>query len=158
MKFFEDIGIGEAALLGKHHFSAEDIKRFAARFDPQPFHMDEEAAKQSHFGALCASGWHTAAACMRLIVDHQNAEAARMKDAGQTPARTGVSPGFKNLKWIKPTYAGNTLTYSSEVIAKRAVASRPEWGLVFSRFSAVNQNNEPVYEFEGALFVERRKA
>ncbi len=156
MKFFEDIEIGESATLGKHHFSAADIKRFAVRFDPQPFHMDEEAAKQSHFGSLVASGWHTAAACMRLMIDHQNAEAARMKTAGQTSARTGVSPGFKNLKWIKPVYANDTLIYRSEVIGKREVASRPEWGLVFSKFSAVNQKNEPVYEFEGALFVERR--
>lgn len=156
MKFFEDIRIGETALLGRHQFTAAEIKRFAARFDPQPFHMDEEAARQSHFGALCASGWHTAAACMRLIVDHQNAEAARMQAAGLPVAETGVSPGFKNLKWLRPTYAGDTLAYSSEVIGKRGVASRPQWGLVFSRFSAVNQKGERVYEFEGALFVQRR--
>jgi acyl dehydratase len=158
MKFFEDIEIGESDVLGKHRFTAEEIKRFAARFDPQPFHMDEEAAKQSHFGALCASGWHTAAACMRLIIDHQNAVAARMKEAGEPVAQTGVSPGFKNLKWLKPTYASDTLTYSAEVIGKREIASRPQWGLVFSRFSAVNQKNERVYEFEGALFVQRRRA
>jgi acyl dehydratase len=156
MKFFEDIKIGEGGVIGRHHFAPAEIKRFAARFDPQPFHMNEEAAKQSHFGALCASGWHTAAACMRLIIDHQNAVAAQMKDAGQPVAQTGVSPGFKNLKWLKPVYANDTLTYSAEVIGKREVASRPTWGLVFTKFSAVNQKNEPVYEFEGALFVQRR--
>ncbi len=158
MKFFEDIGIGESAVIGKHHFTGEEIKRFAARFDPQSFHVDEEAARQSHFGALCASGWHTAAACMRLIIDYQSAEAARMKAAGEAVAKTGVSPGFKNLKWLKPVYANDTLTYRTEVINKREVASRPEWGLVFSKFSAVNQKNEAVYEFEGALFVQRRPA
>lgn len=156
MKFFEDIEIGEGSVLGRHHFSPDDIKRFAARFDPQPFHMDEEAAKQSHFGGLIASGWHTAATCMRLIIDHQNALAARMNEAGQSVAQTGPSPGFKNLKWIKPVFANDTLTYSAEVIGKREVASRPQWGLVFTRFSAVNQKSERVYEFEGAVFVQRR--
>lgn len=158
MKFFEDIEIGEGGSIGRHHFSPDEIKRFATRFDPQPFHMDEEAAKQSHFGGLCASGWHTAAACMRLIVDHQKAMTARMKEAGESAALAGPSPGFKNLKWIKPVYAGDTLTYSAEVTGKREVASRPRWGLVFTRYSAINQNNERVYEFEGVRFVERRPA
>ena len=74
MKFWEDIAVGERAELGRHTFTAEDIKAFARRFDPQPFHLDEAAAARSHFGALCASGWHTASMWMRLMVEYQNRE------------------------------------------------------------------------------------
>ena len=83
MKFFDDIRVGDVREFGKHTFSAADIKRFARSFDLQPFHMDEEAAKRSHFGALCASGWHTTAACMRLIVDYHKRIAAEMTARGE---------------------------------------------------------------------------
>ncbi len=82
MKFWEDIAVGERAELGRHTFTADDIKAFARRFDPQPFHLDEAAAARSHFGALCASGWHTASVWMRLMVEHQ-----RREDDGAAGAR-----------------------------------------------------------------------
>ena len=122
MKFFDDFQIGERREFGTHTFVADDIKRFARDFDPQPFHVDEETAKRSHFGALVASGWHTTAACMRLIVDYNKRIAAEMMARGERPARIGPSPGFKNLKWLKPIYAGDTINFSSEVIELRPLS------------------------------------
>jgi acyl dehydratase len=158
MKFFDDIRIGDVREFGKHTFSAEDIKRFARSFDPQPFHVDEEAAKRSHFGGLCASGWHTTAACMRLIVDYHKRFAAEMIARGERPAKIGPSPGFKNLKWLRPIYAGDTVTFASEVVEMRPSASRPQWGVVRMQTFGINQKGERVYEIENAAFIERRAA
>ncbi|HVT56635.1 MAG TPA: MaoC family dehydratase [Xanthobacteraceae bacterium] len=158
MRFFEDIEVGWTRELGKHTFTAEEIKRFAGRYDPQPFHMDEAEAAKSHFGALCASGWHTAAVCMRTIVDSTKQLAADMIARGEKAAKMGPSPGYSNLKWLKPVYAGDTIAFASEVIETRASESRPGWGLVKTRFSGRNQKGVPVYQFDGIVFVERRSA
>jgi acyl dehydratase len=158
MRFFEDIEVGWTRELGKHTFTADEIKRFAGRYDPQPFHMDEAEAKKSHFGALCASGWHTAAVCMRTIVDSTKQLTADMIARGEKPAKMGPSPGYTNLKWLKPVYAGDTIAFTSEVIETRASESRPGWGLVQTRFSGRNQNGVPVYQFDGVVFIERRSA
>ena len=83
MKFWEDIAVGERAEIGRHTFTADGIKAFARRFDPQPFHLDEAAAARSHFGALCASGWHTASVWMRLMVEHQNREDEARRARGE---------------------------------------------------------------------------
>lgn len=158
MRFFDDIEVGWTRELGKHTFTAEDIKRFASRYDPQLFHMDEEAAKKSHFGALCASGWHTAAVCMRSIVDSTKQMTADMIARGEKVANTGPSPGFSNLKWLKPVYVRDTISFTSEVLEKRMSESRPRWGVVKTRFMGRNQNGVPVYQFDGVVFVERRAA
>jgi acyl dehydratase len=158
MKFFDDIRIGDLRELGRHTFTAEAIKRFARSFDPQPFHVDEEAARRSHFGALCASGWHSTAACMRLIVDYHKRLAAEMIAEGKQPAKIGPSPGFKNLKWLKPIYAGDTVAFASEVIEMRPLASRPQWGIVRMQTIGTNQKGERVYEIENIAFIERRAA
>lgn len=156
MKYFEDIEVGERRDLGHHRFTAEDIKSFAVRYDPQPFHLDEAAAARSHFGALVASGWHTAAVFMRTFVEAERRIAAEMAARGEPAAKIGPSPGFRNLKWLKPVYAGDTIEYSSEVLEKRPLDSRPGWGLVTVRNAGTNQDGVLVFEFEGALFVERR--
>ena len=109
MKFWEDIAVGERVELGRHTFTADEIKSFAHRFDPQPFHLDEAAAARSHFGALCASGWHTAvdldAADGRLP---QARRGSRARARGEAVAALGPSPGFRELKWLKPVYVGDT--------------------------------------------------
>lgn len=151
MRFFEDIEIGERTDLGSYTFTAEDIKRFAERYDPQPFHLDEEAAKRSHFGGLVASGWHTASVFMKL-------QAQVILRRATEPGATGVSPGFRNLRWRKPVYAGDTLSYSTEVIRKRELATRPEWGIVFNQVTAVNQHGEVALEIESSILVARRGA
>jgi acyl dehydratase len=154
--FFEDLVIGETNEIGSYHFTAENIIRFAKTYDPQPFHVDPEAAAKSHFGALCASGWHTGAACMRKLIDRRNllGEAATAK--GLTPPAMGSSPGFKDLVWHKPVYVGDTITYASTLASKRASASRPGWGLIFSRNTGMNQKGELVYSFIGSVFLQRR--
>jgi acyl dehydratase len=157
MKVWEDIMVGERTELGRHTFTADGIKAFARRFDPQPFHLDEAAAARSHFGALCASGWHTASVWMRLMVEHQNRGDEARQARGEAVAELGPSPGFRELKWLKPVYAGDTVTYSTEVIEKRASNSRPAWGLMWIRNSGANQKGEPVISFISVAFVERRK-
>src|SRR5690554_1859971 len=120
MTYFEDIAVGDVYEVGRHTFSAEEIKSFARRFDPQYFHVDEEAAKSSHFGALCASGWHTALAWMRLMVAYRRREAEAAHASGRPVGRMGPSLGFRELKWLKPVYAGDTIEYRSEVTKIRA--------------------------------------
>ncbi len=156
MTFFEEIRVGDTIAVGRHTFTADDIKGFARRFDPQLFHVDEAAGKRSHFGALCASGWHTAVVWMRLMVDHRRrmVEAARAR--GEPAAGIGPALGFRELKWLKPVYVGDTIEYKSEVIETRASSSRPGSGLMTIRSTGVNQNGEPVISFVSTTFVERR--
>jgi acyl dehydratase len=157
MKFFEDIEIGERTEIGRHTFTAEAIKRFAALYDPQPFHLDEAAAARSHFGALCASGWHTAATWMRLVIEHRRREDDERRARGEPVATLGVSPGFRDLKWLKPVYVGDTISYATEVIDKRASLTRPQWGIMTARNTGTNQQGEPVLSFISSAFVERRR-
>ena len=157
MKFWDDIAVGDKSELGRFTFTAENIKAFARRFDPQAFHLDEAAAARSHFGALCASGWHTASIWMRLMVEHERGENAARRGRGEAVATLGPSPGFRELKWLKAVYVGDTVTYATEVIEKRPSASRPEWGLITIRNTGANQKGEAVISFISVAFVERRK-
>lgn len=152
--FFDELVIGENYELGSLLFTPEEIVAFARSFDPQPFHMDEEAARRSSFGALCASGWHTAAGWMATMVSHRRRQEAML--APSAAPRLGPSPGFKNLRWLKPVYAGDRITYHSTVADKRASLSRPEWGLFFHHNTGVNQNGETVFSFDGCVFIERK--
>jgi acyl dehydratase len=154
--FLEDLLIGETEELGSYTFMADDIIQFAKRFDPQRFHVDPEAAKDSLFGSLCASGWHTASIWMKLMVAYREHSRAEALARGERPARLGSSPGFTNLKWLKPVYAGDTITYRSTITDKRVSASRPGWGLAFHHNTGTNQHGEEVFSFDGAVFWERR--
>ena len=158
MKFWDDIAVGDRIELGSHTLTADGIKTFARAFDPQPFHIDEAAAARSHFGALCASGWHTASLWMRLMVDYQRREDDAQRARGEAVAMLGPSPGFRELKWQKPVYVGDTVAYATEIVEKRASNSRPDWGLMSIRNTGVNQKGEPVISFISVAFVERRKA
>jgi acyl dehydratase len=156
MTFLEDIVVGERTELGAHEFTADEIKIFARRFDPQLFHLDEEAAKRSHFGALCASGWHTASIWMRKMVDHRQRAAEAKRARGEPVAQIGVSPGFRDLRWFKPVYAGDTISYATEVVGTRPSNSRPGWGVLTIRNTGTNQHGELVLSFVSTVFVERR--
>lgn len=157
--FFEDLEVGSRYELGSFVFTPEEIIAFARSFDPQPFHMDEAAARTSSFGRLAASGWHTAALWMATMVQHRRRQDAAFRAAGGGALpRLGPSPGFKNLKWSKPVFAGDRITYFSTIADKRASASRPQWGLFFHRNTGVNQHGEEVFSFDGSVFVERRPA
>lgn len=154
--YFEDLVIGEAEELGSYTFEPDDIIAFAKQFDPQRFHVDAEAAKNSLFGALCASGWHTASVWMKQMVAHRSRIRANALAHGARAARLGPSPGFTNLKWLKPVYTGDTITYRSTVTGKRISNSRPGWGLVFHHNTGTNQHGEEVFSFEGMVFWERQ--
>ena len=158
MKYFEDIQVGDTFEVGRHAFTADNIKAFATRFDPQLFHVDEAAAGRSHFGALCASGWHTALAWMRLMVDYRRRLDETMRARGEPVAGIGPALGFRELKWLKPVYVGDTIDYKSEVIETRVSNSRPGLGLMSFRTVGVNQNGEPVISLVSTTFVERRPA
>jgi acyl dehydratase len=156
MKYFEDVQVGDVFPVGRHTFTADEIKAFAGRFDPQLFHLDEAAAAQSHFGALCASGWHTAVIWMRLMVDRRRALAEAARARGEPVVAMGPALGFRDLKWLKPVYVGDTIDYQSEVIALRPSGSRPRTGLMTIVSTGVNQNGEPVISFVSTTLVERR--
>ncbi len=154
-RFFEELDVGSRHELGSLVFTPDEIIAFARSFDPQPFHLSDEAARNSPFGRLAASGWHTGSGWMAAMVSHRKRGLAACGD-NRAP-RLGPSPGFKNLRWSKPVFAGDRITYFSEVTDKRASASRPEWGLFFHRNTGVNQHGEEVFSFEGCVFVERLK-
>jgi acyl dehydratase len=156
MSFFEDMVVGESVVVGRHTFTADDIKAFARRFDPQPFHTDDAAAAASHFGALCASGWQTAIVWMRLMVDRRRAQAEMARARGERVAQVGPALGLRELKWLKPVYVGDTVEYRIEVVETRVSQSRAGFGLVTILTTGSNQKAEDVISFLSTTFVERR--
>jgi acyl dehydratase len=153
---YEDIVIGETVVFGSHTFTAEEIKRFARQFDPQPFHLDEAAAARTHFGTLCASGWHTMAVWMGMMVRYRQRLATERLAQGRPLPEFGPSPGFRELRWLKPVYVGDTITYASTVIDKRASQSRPEWGVLSIRTTGHNQAGDLVVSVINTAFAKRR--
>jgi acyl dehydratase len=156
MTYFEDLRVGARIDLGSHTFTAEEIKAFAREFDPQPFHLDEEAAARSHFGALCASGWHTAAVCLRHVVADRHRHQAELRRRGEPIAKTGPSPGLRDLRWPKPVYVGDTISFATEIVELRDVAKRSEVGLRVARNTGTNQRGELVYSVLSSTYIERR--
>ena len=147
MIWWEDFKVGERSEMGRHTFGADEIVTFARQFDPQPFHTDPQAARESAFGGLIASGWHTCAVGMRLMVDQY---------IGRTVSLG--SPGIEDIRWLRPVRAGDTLTDSRTVTASRASATRAGVGLVKHRWEAVNQSGETVLSMEGWGMYGRRPA
>ena len=134
--FYEDIDVGARQSFGHYQVTREEVLEFARKYDPQSFHLDDDAAATTHFGRISASGWHTCAMTMRMMVDNMNAN----RQAGLG------SPGLDNLRWLKPVFPGDTLRCESEILEKRLSASRPEMGLFKSKGVTFNQNDEPVLE------------
>jgi acyl dehydratase len=154
MTGYAAIAVGDTHDYGSHTFTAEEIKTFAGAFDPQAFHIDEEAGRQSKFGGLVASGWHTAAMMMKLRVAYMTRAVETAIRRGEPPLRFGPSPGFDDLKWLKPVYAGDTITYVDKVIAKRETRSRPGWAIVSMETTGTNQKGEVVFSVVGHVFAE----
>ena len=144
-RFFEDFEVGQKFHSGAYEVTAEAIKAFAEQFDPQPFHLDEEAAKKSHFKGLAASGWHTAAIVMRLLVTSD------LKIAGGT-----IGGGAEDLRWPRAVRPGDVLRLEADVMEKRRSRSRPDLGIVKVRLTTVNQANQPVQISTPALMVPTR--
>ncbi len=142
--YLEDLEVGQKFGSGRARVDAEAIKAFAAEFDPQPFHLDEEAANRSFFRGLAASGWHTAALTMRLLVTGE------FKPAG------GLVGASNEISWTRPVRPGDVLRVESEVLEVRPSKSRPEQGVVRMRTTTLNQNDEPVQVLVANLVVPRR--
>jgi acyl dehydratase len=156
VSWFEDLRIGDQFMTGRHVFGADDIVAFARRFDPQAFHVDEAAAARSHFGALCASGWHTAIAWMRLMLEHRRSAIEAARARGERIGQYGPALGMRDLRWLKPVYAGDALDYRSEIVEMRVSNSRPRFGLITIRTTGTNQRGELAISWVSTSFVERR--
>lgn len=149
MTLDEYFGIGTTTILGSYRFEAEAIKEFARKYDPQPFHVDEEAARRSVFGRLCASGWHTTAVWMKLNLAHRGP----VWDGPVPAPEFGPSPGFRNLKWLKPVYAGETVTFTRIGLDHRPLASRPGWHLLTIHSDGFDSSGDKVIEFDSSVLV-----
>ena len=144
-QYFEDFSVGQKFASGRARVSAAEIKEFAARYDPQPFHLDEAAARATLFGGLAASGWHTAAMTMRLLVGGEF-----------RPAGGIIGGGGEEIVWPRPVRPGDELRVESEILTLRLSKSRPGFGVVKMRTTTYNQANEPVQVFTANLMVPAR--
>ena len=146
-RYLEDYAVGQTFGSGRVSVSEERIKAFAAEFDPQPFHLDATRAADSFFGGLAASGWHTAAMTMRLLVD------------GDLKPKDGIiGTGFDEFRWLRPVRPGDELYIESEILEVRPSKSRPDQGLIKVRTTTFNQDAEPVQILVGNLLVPRKTA
>jgi len=144
-RYLEDYAVGQTYGSGRIRIEEERIKSFAAEFDPQPFHTDHETASRTIFKGLAASGWHTAAMTMRLMVDGD------LKPAGGI-----VGTGFEEFRWSRPVRPGDELHIQCDVLEVRPSKSRPDQGLIKLRTTTFNKDNEPVQIMVGTLLVPRR--
>ena len=136
MNYFEDIEVGATQSFGQYEVTREEVIDFASKYDPQPFHLDDEAASKTHFGRLSASGWHTCAMTMAMLVENMKSN-----------AQAGLgSPGVDQLRWLRPVYPGDTLRCETEVLEKRRSKSRPEMGLFKSACRVFNQDGVQVLD------------
>ena len=148
MKYFEDLQVGAETEFGSYHVTREEMLEFARKYDPQPFHLSDEAAAKTHFGRLAASGWHTTAMTMAVLarysVEHEQAGLG--------------SPGIDELRWLKPVYAGDTLHVSGKLIEKTPSRSRPDMGSFRTLTTVTNQDGVPVMRFTSIVLIRRRPA
>jgi len=144
-RYLEDFAVGQTFGSGRLRIDEAQIRRFASEFDPQPFHLDDAAARTTLFGGLAASGWHTAALTMRLLVESELA-----------PAGGIVGAGFDELRWPRPVRPGDELRVETEVLEVRPSKSRPQQGMLKIRSTTLNQNGEAVQVSVGNLVVPAR--
>jgi acyl dehydratase len=143
--YWEDLQVGQVRQLGQIKPTREDIIAFAKQFDPQPFHLDDEAAKASVFGALCASGWHTCALAMRLMVTEFLCHTSSLG-----------SPGLENIKWLKPVFPDDELRLQTTVLETKPMGKRPDIGMTRNLWEMFNQHGDKVLHMEGWGMFRRR--
>ena len=146
MIYLEDLEVGNETYFGSYEVTREEVIEFARKYDPQPFHLSDEAAARTHFGRLAASGWHSCAMTMAVIARH-------VVDTEQ--AGLG-SPGVDELRWLKPGYPGDTLQVSSTIVEVHPSRSKPEIASFRSATTVTNQNSEPVLSFTSIVLMRRR--
>jgi acyl dehydratase len=142
--YFEDFFPGQEIDLGTRGVTEEEIIAFAREFDPQPFHVDHDAAAKSIYGGVIASGWHTCSMMMRMVVDGLMAKASSMG-----------SPGLDGVRWLAPVRAGDLLNVRYQTVQVKASASKPDRGVVWSKWVAINQHGETVCTVEGMALFKR---
>jgi len=146
MTYFEDLVVGAETDFGSYHVTREEVLEFAQKYDPQPFHLSDEAAAETHFGRLAASGWHTCAMTMavlaRYTVDHEQAGLG--------------SPGIDELRWKKPVYPGDTLFVRGRILETTPSRSRPEMGSFRTQTTVTNQDGDSVMSFVSIVLIRRR--
>jgi acyl dehydratase len=151
--WLEDVPLGVKLTLGSYTFTEENIIAFGKRYDPQPFHVDKEAALRSPYGGLIASGWHTAAVWMKLMMANRHERIA----AGAAETQSNyVSPGVRELRWLKPVRPGTTLTYTNETFAKLDWPTRPQFGLLEGKNEARDEAGELYYSFINRVLIARK--
>ncbi len=148
MIYLDDLEVGQETYFGSYEVTREEVIEFAAKYDPQPFHLSDEAAAKTHFGRLAASGWHTCAMSMAVIARHVVAT----EQAGLG------SPGVDELRWLKPVFPGDTLHVSSRIVEVRPSRSKPEIGSFRSETTVTNQDEVPVLTFTSIVLMRRRPA
>lgn len=148
MQYYEDLVVGTKSSFGYYEVTRSEVIAFAEKFDPQPFHLSDEAAAGTHFGRLSASGWHTCAMTMAMLVENLKAN----EQAGLG------SPGIDELKWLRPVYPGDTLRCESELIDKRVSASRPEMGIFKTKLTVFNQDDMAVMTYLSNGLIRTRPA
>ena len=147
MRFYEDFPVGEVVEFGDRLVSAQEIVAFARDWDPQPFHLDAQAAKDSQIGELIASGWHTGCLLMRMMCDEYLVDSA-----------SEGAPGVDEIRWLKPVRPGDRLRARRATLSARASRSRPEIGILEFNYDVLNQNGETVLIMRGSSFLRRREA
>ena len=148
MIYFEDLEVGAETEFGSYQVTRDEVIEFATKYDPQPFHLSDEAAAKTHFGRLAASGWHTTAMTMAVIARYV---------VGDEQAGLG-SPGVDELRWLKPVYPGDTLTVRGKIIEKTPSRSKPEIGSFRTQTTVTNQDDVPVMRFTSIVLMRRRPA
>ncbi len=146
MLYWEDLEVGAATIFGSYEVTREEVLEFAGKYDPQPFHLSDEAAARTHFGRIAASGWHTAAMTMRVIVD----ALSRQPQAGLG------SPGVDDLRWLRPVYPWDTLTMRGVIVDKTPSRSKPEIGTIRTQTTVTNQDSVDVMRFTSIVMMQRR--
>lgn len=144
-RYWEDYELGAVYDIGSKTMTKEEMIDFASKFDPQPFHLDEEAGRKSIFRGLSASGWHTSSEVMRLLVDNYISRDTSMG-----------SPGIDELRWLKPVLAGDTISAKVRILDKKPSRSRPEMGSIFNQYEVYNQKGELVMTMKGIGLFRRR--
>ena len=146
MRYFEDFEVGQETVFGHYDVTREEVLEFARKYDPQPFHLSDEAAAKTHFGRLAASGWHTCAMTMAVIARYVVAD----EQAGLG------SPGVDELRWLKPVYPGDRLTVRGDVLETIPSRSKPEIGVIRTRTVVTNQDGAEVMHFTSIVMLQRR--
>ena len=146
MLYWEDLEVGTDKTFGTYDVTREEVVEFARKYDPQPFHLSDEAAARTHFGKIAASGWHTAAMTMRVIVDALTKE----------PQAGLGSPGVDDLRWLRPVYPGDTLTMHGTIVDKTPSRSKPELGTIRTQTTVTNQDGVDVMRFTSIVLMQRK--